>query len=330
MSASLPTFEPDAPIAEIASALRQEGGVILKNLVSEDLMDKVYAEIMENTSKAQQESGDSEIWPAGNKTVGGLAAVSPSYSENLLLNPKTLEVADAILQPVKYMSPFTPPRPKRTKRQREGDSDGYGGFANVLKNEAGCKQAINEPTDPTNGPNCHHYNLGASVMLELHAGGENQILHRENSIYQPYIGYIPEMREFIVSVNWAGSDFTADNGATRVVPGSHRWPEQRIAQEDEVAQAVMPKGSVVIWLSRVLHGAGVSTVSGGRTAFFMSYVVDWVRQEENQYITVPPEKAEGLSERAQQIIGYRCSAGLGWAKGRSQDNLLKEGNSSPL
>ena len=139
-----------------------------------------------------------------------------------------------------------------------------------------------------------------------------------------------EMREFLVSVNWAGTDFRLDNGATRVVPGSHRWPEHRIATESEIYQAVMPKGSAVVWLSRTLHGAGRSTSNEGRTAFFASYVADWVRQEENQYLTVPPEIAAKLSERAQQMIGYQCSDLVGWVKGRSKKNLLQEGKSGNL
>ena len=274
------------------------------------------------------ETSDSVIWPEGNKTVGGLAALSPAYTESLLLHPKVLEVADAVLLPARPMSPNSKRIPHRRGKTTAGPYDS--GFAQVCENDAGSKQAISKGADPENGPNCHHYNLGASVMLEVHRGGENQILHRENAIYQPYIEYIPEMREFIVSVNWAGTDFTLENGATRLVPGSHKWSEDRIAKEDEIAQAVMPKGSAVVWLSRALHGAGASTSPEGRTAFFGSYVVDWVRQEENQYLTVPPEAAEKLPEKAQQLIGYRCSGTLGWVKGRAKENLLREGKSSPL
>ena len=62
----------------------------------------------------------------------------------------------------------------------------------------------------------------------------------------------------------------------------------------------MPKGSAVVWLSRTLHGAAASRSEERRTAFFGSYVADWVRQEENQYVTVPPERASELSERARE------------------------------
>ena len=63
-------------------------------------------------------------------------------------------------------------------------------------------------------------------MLETDAGRDNhQVLHRENAIYQPYVEHL-EMPEYIVSAMWVGTDFTEENGATRVVPGSHQWPEE--------------------------------------------------------------------------------------------------------
>lgn len=329
MSTSLATFEADAPTSDIVSALREDGGVILCDLIAEEVMDEVYAEILANTSSKDRETQDGVLWPEGNRTIGALAAVSPTYSEKLLLHPKILDVADGMLLPIRRMCPGAD-RPDDDSRGRDGDHDCFASSSAVSKNDAGSLQVVMRTTDARWGPNCHHYNLGTAAMLEIHGGSRKQILHRENGIYQPFIGYIPEMREFILSVNWAGTEFTLDNGATRLVPGSHKWPEDRIAKESEIAQAVMSKGSAVVWLSRTLHGSGSSTSTEGRTAFFASYVADWVRQEENQYVIVPPETAEKLSHRAQQVIGYRCSDRLGWVKGRSRENLLQQGESGTL
>lgn len=248
-----------------------------------------------------------------------------------MLNSKLLEVTDAILLPARPMAPGANGASRKSAKKKSSGQDPYANrFTDVATNDAGGRQAVARATDPATGPNCHHYTLGAGLMLELRRGGTNQVLHRENAIYQPYTSYLPPLREFIVSVNWAGTDFTLENGATRVVPGSHEWPEDRIAKEDEIAQAVMPKGSALLWISRTLHGAATNETDGPRTAFFGSYVVDWVRQEENQYLSVPLEVAEKMSPRAQQIIGYRSSRTLGWVKGRDQDHLLLEGKSSPL
>ena len=92
----------------------------------------------------------------------------------------------------------------------------------------------------------------------------------------------------------------------------------------------MPKGSVVVWLSRTLHGAAVSTTDAGRVGLFHSYIADWIRQEENQYLAVPSEIAQNLSLQARQLLGYQCSPTLGWVKGRDANDLLADGNSSPI
>ena len=324
MSTSLTSFEADAPISDILPALKRDGGIIMRNLVAEELMDEVYAEILSNSMSDDLKTQGGELWPEGNKTIGALPALSPTFAEKLLIHPRILEIADGMLLPMIRMSTSD------LSDRSHVDADPFARFRDLKKNEAGSEQLIVCAADQEKGPNCHHYNLGASVMLELHSGRKNQVLHREDNIYQPFVGYLPDMREFLVSVMWAGTDFTLDNGATRVVPGSHRWPEHRIATESEICQAVMPKGSAVVWLSRTLHGAGRSTSNEGRTAFFASYVADWVRQEENQYLTVPPEIAAKLSERAQQMIGYQCSDLVGWVKGRSKKNLLQEGKSGNL
>ncbi|MBW2245248.1 MAG: phytanoyl-CoA dioxygenase family protein, partial [Deltaproteobacteria bacterium] len=248
MGTSLSTFETDAPISEIASALKEDGGIIFRNLVAEELMDEIYAEILENTSNAERKSTGNQLWPEGNRTVAALAAASVTFTENLLLHSKILETVDAMLLPMKRMSP-------RSDGSDRSD-DKFASFRRMAKNDAGSKQVVMRATDSERGPNCHHYNLGASSMLEVHRGGQHQFLHRENSIYQPFVEQFPQTREFLVSVLWAGTDFTLENGATRLVPGSHEWPENRIAKESEIAQAVMTKGSVVVWLSRTLHGAG--------------------------------------------------------------------------
>ncbi len=313
MAGYLSTFSPDTDAADIAEALIRDGGVIINQLVSAETRDTVHAEI-DSAVSAEEQEGSSELWPEGNKTVGGLAAVSPTFVEKLLIEPKVLEVVDAVLKPTRPMSAQSAPETLPEAASFEELDDG--GTQLVFTTEA--------------QTNCHHYTLGACAMLEIGAGrAEHQFLHRENAIYQPFIERL-DMREFIVSTMWAGTDFTEENGATRLVPGSQHWPEERLAKPEEIAQAVMKKGSVVLWLSRTLHGAAKSTADKNRTGYFASYIADWIRQEENQYIVVPPEVAQQYSTQARQIIGYRCSPTVGWAKGRDGDNLLEPGHSGQL
>ena len=94
-------------------------------------------------------------------------------------------------------------------------------------------------------------------------------------------------------------DFRAENGATRVVPGSHRWPRARKPEEHEIADAVMPAGGAVIYLGSTIHGAGAnSTREEWRRGLHISYVLGWLRTEENNYLAVPPEVARTLPRAA--------------------------------
>jgi ectoine hydroxylase-related dioxygenase (phytanoyl-CoA dioxygenase family) len=100
-------------------------------------------------------------------------------------------------------------------------------------------------------------------------------------------------------------DFRLENGATRIVPGSHRWARGRAPQEHEIADAVMPAGSAAIYLGSTIHGAGAnSTQSEWRPGLHISYVLGWLRTEENNYLAVPPEIARTLPRKAQEVLGY--------------------------
>lgn len=173
-------------------------------------------------------------------------------------------------------------------------------------------------------PSCDVYQVHASGVMQVWGGGSDQPLHREIDIYAPYLNQDPSDDEYVVFFMFAGSDFTKDNGATRLVPGSHRWPVGRKPNAAEVDQAVMPQGSLVAWLGRTLHGLGASTSDEPRTGVGFSLSVGWLRQEENQYIAVPPETAAQLDPEVQQLLGYRVHGPLvGWVEGRQHDNVLQ-------
>lgn len=176
-------------------------------------------------------------------------------------------------------------------------------------------------------PNCQNFQLQLSSLLEVWKGGEPQPLHRDVGVYHPYLKCGPSDPQILLSLIWAGTDFSAENGATWVVPGSHRWRRDRIARAHEKVQAVMPKGSVAVWLGGVLHGMGVNTTDIPRTGVVSGYSVGWLRQEENQYLTCPPDKAKKLPLAVQQLLGYRTHGTiLGWVDERHPDNLLKKGS----
>ena len=115
---------------------------------------------------------------------------------------------------------------------------------------------------------------------------------------------------------WAITDFRADNGATLIVPGSHKWSGQREATQDEIVAAEMPAGSVLYWLGGTLHGAGANVSSDWRYGVILTYSLDWLRQEENQYLDVPPEVARNLPAKLRDIIGYKMYHALGFPMNR--------------
>jgi len=99
-------------------------------------------------------------------------------------------------------------------------------------------------------------------------------------------------------------DFTAENGATRVFPGSHRWAPGRSPTNEEAVIAEMPAGSAIVYLGSTFHGGGAHTGTDPRRGVHLSYTLGWLRTEENNYLAVPPEVAARLPRRCQEVLGY--------------------------
>lgn len=160
-------------------------------------------------------------------------------------------------------------------------------------------------------PNCAHYQLHVGSALVVGPGATVQMLHREDDTYQFF--KVPRPNLVLASM-WAITDFGAANGATNLVPGSHQWEQGREARPDEIVAAEMPAGSVLIWMSGTLHGAGANRSNSWRYGVFLSYSLGWLRQEENQYIDVPPSLAHSLPKQLRELIGYKMHRGLGFAE----------------
>lgn len=160
------------------------------------------------------------------------------------------------------------------------------------------------------GPNCERVQLHVCSSLVVGPGARSQVLHREDDAYP----FFPVPRPNLVLASmWAMTDFTASNGATRLVPGSHRWETGRVARDDEVLSAEMPAGSVLVWMGGTLHGAGANrSAERWRHGVFVSYSLGWLRQEENQYLDVPPAVARTLSSELRALVGYKMSGSLGF------------------
>lgn len=160
-------------------------------------------------------------------------------------------------------------------------------------------------------PSCATYQLNLGHLLQRGPGSEEQWLHRDEAVWSDVPRPAPELQ--LASVI-AFVDFTRQNGATRIVPGSHRWPDrQRSPAEqaaapapapDQIAYAEMPAGSAVIYSGGTIHGGGANTTDIPRRGAHLSYCLGWLRTEENHYLSTPPTVAATLPRRAQELLGY--------------------------
>jgi len=178
---------------------------------------------------------------------------------------------------------------------------------------------INQMADSFLGPHCESYQLHFTSAIQIGPGESSQILHRDRGVWG---GYIPRKIETQFSTVWAINDFTKENGATQVVPGSHKWHKDREPLPEEIAYAEMKAGSVFIYTGSVLHGGGTNVTEQPRLGVFLHYAPSWLRQEENQYLSCPPEVAKDFSPELRSLIGY--SKG-GYVLGFFTDPEDKEG-----
>ena len=145
------------------------------------------------------------------------------------------------------------------------------------------------------------YQLHFTQAVRIGPGEGAQPLHRDRGVWGERV---PRRIETQLSTVWAISGFTRANGATRVVPGSHRWEKERQPEEHEVVDAEMEPGSVLVYSGTVLHGGGNNTSDSHRLGVLLHYTLDWLRQEENQYLSCPPEIAKDLPRELRALMGY--------------------------
>ena len=156
------------------------------------------------------------------------------------------------------------------------------------------------------GPNATNYQLHLTQIISIGPGSSAQPLHRDQWCFD-FFPFPPEL-DVEVSTIWALDDFTLENGATRIIPHSLLDGREACADEHRVEQAVMPKGSVVLYTGRTIHGGGANRSANVRRALNVDYVLGWLRQEENQYLSCPPDIARGLPESIQRLAGYSMGA----------------------
>ena len=143
--------------------------------------------------------------------------------------------------------------------------------------------------------------LHLTQTIYIGPGQGAQPLHRDRLAWGDYMARTIEPQ---FNTLWALTDFTSDNGATRVIPGSNHWDWEQRAEPDEICQAEMSTGSVLMYSGSVIHSGGENRTEQSRMGLNITYCLGWLRQEENQYLSCPPEVARELSIDLQELLGY--------------------------
>lgn len=240
------TFDKETSNDEIVKALRVDGGVIIENIIEEDVIEKISNELRviydeEGTKHQNDFNGYTTL------RIYAVPGVSRA-SLDIVAHPRVMEIADLIL-----------------------------------------------------GEHCDNFQLGSSTAIEIYPGEKDQVLHRDDDMYPIRIPNV----EFQMSAMFALDDFTKENGATRIVPGSYDLRKIEDVQEEDVVQAVMPKGSVLFYLGSTIHGGGANNSEAPRSGVISTYSLGWLRQEDNQYLCVPRDVADSYPDHVRRLLGYQ-------------------------
>ena len=289
--ATVQRFDVEDELDVLLKALDDDGAIIVERLLSQDVVDRVNAEVEDDVAAADpDEAMFNPVVQAflGSQTrqVAGMPARSPTFAVEVMCHPVLLGLAEAVL-----------------------------------------------------GPNCGRFQLNLGHLLQRGPGSDDQLLHRDELVWSDVPRPAPELQ--LASVI-AFVDFTKENGATRVVPGSHRWPERELPpmeqflvpppEPDQIAYAEMPAGSAVVYTGGTIHGGSANTTDVPRRGAHLSYCLGWLRTEENNFLSCPPEVAAKLPRQAQEVLGYsiqdsldRGGAYLGMVRMQDPVELLQRG-----
>lgn len=170
----------------------------------------------------------------------------------------------------------------------------------------GCRELILDPlvlrsVETFLEPFCEQIQLHLTQVIRILPGQGKQVLHRDR---QAWGEILPPVIEPQLNTIWALTPFSEANGATQVVPGSHRWDYDRQPEAGEICTAVMSRGSVLMYSGSVIHGGGANVADDERMGVNITYSLGWLRQEENQFLSCPPAEAVQMPEKLQELLGY--------------------------
>lgn len=169
---------------------------------------------------------------------------------------------------------------------------------------------------------CRQYQLNLTQAIQIFPGEPTQIIHQDDLMF-PFELSIPGNQKMI-NCMWAVDEFTAKNGGTNLVPGSHKWPRDRQPDASEIISSEMPAGSLLIYFGSLLHSGGANRTAKPRMGLVLSYCLGWLRQAENHYLGNPLELVRKFPKELQRLMGYFVhEPNLGALNGRDPIEILE-------
>jgi hypothetical protein len=150
-------------------------------------------------------------------------------------------------------------------------------------------------------PFCDALQLNLTQAIEVAPGCPAQIPHRDQDMWAGEKG----RTEYLVNVMWPLTPFRAENGGTRLWPGSHLRQEERQLPAEEAVCPELDPGDALLFLGSTLHGAGANRSGAPRRGIIVSYCLGWLKPYENMWLTYPPDVARHFPERLRDLVGYR-------------------------
>lgn len=178
-------------------------------------------------------------------------------------------------------------------------------------------------------PWCDTIQLNVAQAIAVHPGAPAQLPHRDQDMWRGPVGEI----EYLVNVIWPLTEFSADNGATRLWPNTHGANAGVIepSEGDDGIAAAMHAGSALIFLGSTLHGAGANISNEVRRGLVVGYSLGWLKPYENQWLAYPPEIARTFAPELAALVGYRQHRpNLGNYEGQCPSVLLQGPIDTPL
>ncbi len=163
--------------------------------------------------------------------------------------------------------------------------------------------------------------VNVTTLFNVLPGETRQFLHQDDGLWP-----IPRPHpHFVCNALIALDDYDLENGATHIVPYSHKWHDRKVDQDIETTRVVMRSGTMLMWEGGLWHGGGANTSTDReRLGFFMSHNVAYLRPQEIQLVSVPRETVKQMPKELQRLLGYH-RFGIG-VDGRDPIDVLYDGD----